>query len=133
MILVPVDGSAAAAGALACACDLGKLLDTEVVVCNAVERGPAADAAEGAAILDQARAIARSHEVGVACLLVSGDAAPAILELAAQTRADLIIMGTHGMTGSEKLVLGSVAEEVTRNANVPVLLLRDPTCEASAA
>lgn len=133
MILVPVDGSDASAHALAYACDIGKLLDTEIVVCSAVACDPERPTAEGEAILKQARAIARSHEVTIACRLVCGDAAPAILELAVETRADLIIMATHGRGGPGKLVLGSVAEQVTRHTNVPVLLLRDPTCDFGAA
>lgn len=39
--------------------------------------------------------------------------------------ADLIVMGTHGLRGIERLVMGSDAETVVRNSPVPVLLVRD--------
>jgi len=47
-----------------------------------------------------------------------------ILKVAESTRAELIVMGTHGRTGLEKLRLGSVAEAVLRGTTTPILLLR---------
>jgi nucleotide-binding universal stress UspA family protein len=44
-----------------------------------------------------------------------------ILELAAAEGVDLIVMGTHGRTGATRLVLGSVAERVVREADCPVM------------
>jgi nucleotide-binding universal stress UspA family protein len=43
---------------------------------------------------------------------------------------DLIIIATHGYTGLEKLMLGSVALEVLHNSHVPVLLIRPESCRA---
>jgi nucleotide-binding universal stress UspA family protein len=60
-----------------------------------------------------------------------------ILELAGEVKADLIIVGTHGRTGVERLLVGSVAEKVVRAAPCPVLVMRpslhDPTGEEQAA
>jgi nucleotide-binding universal stress UspA family protein len=53
-----------------------------------------------------------------------GSAPEVILEHARQTQADLIAMTTHGHSGLGRLVLGSVADEVIRNAPCPVLLIR---------
>ena len=50
-----------------------------------------------------------------------GQAARQILESAAALPADLIVMGTHGVGGFERLVLGSVTEKVLRKATCPVL------------
>jgi len=47
----------------------------------------------------------------------------AILEGAAEFRADLIVMGTHGRTGVKRMLLGSVAEGCIRRAMVPVMLV----------
>ncbi len=47
-----------------------------------------------------------------------------IINAATEQQADLIIMGTHGRGGFDRLLLGSVAEGVTHQANMPVLLLR---------
>ena len=53
-----------------------------------------------------------------------GEAATAIVREAEQRRADLIVMGTHGRTGLEYMLLGSVAEKVVRRADCPVLTIR---------
>jgi nucleotide-binding universal stress UspA family protein len=50
--------------------------------------------------------------------------AEGIVEVAEQEHCDLIVMGTHGREGLAHLLLGSVAERVTRLATVPVLLMR---------
>jgi nucleotide-binding universal stress UspA family protein len=54
-------------------------------------------------------------------LLRSGPAATTILDYAAETKADLIVLGTHGRTGFERFMLGSVTEKVVRKAPCPVL------------
>jgi nucleotide-binding universal stress UspA family protein len=54
-------------------------------------------------------------------VIEEGHAAPAILRLAADLQADLIVVGTHGVTGFDRLVLGSVAERVLRKASCPVM------------
>ena len=59
------------------------------------------------------------HEVYVA----SGNAAPEILNLAAEQKIDLIVMGTHGRTGVKHFLIGSVAERVVRESPVPVLTI----------
>jgi nucleotide-binding universal stress UspA family protein len=59
---------------------------------------------------------------------------PLILEYAAQQDVDLIVMGTHGRRGPARLFLGSVATEVVRHSECPVLTLResDPAREVGA-
>ena len=46
-----------------------------------------------------------------------------ILNLAAERKIDLIVMGTHGRTGVKRFLLGSVAERVVRESPVPVLTI----------
>jgi nucleotide-binding universal stress UspA family protein len=53
-----------------------------------------------------------------------GDPAEEILRLADEAHADLIVIGTHGRSGIERLLLGSVSERVVRHANCPVLVMR---------
>jgi nucleotide-binding universal stress UspA family protein len=53
-----------------------------------------------------------------------GDAAEQILRSSAKLRCDLIVMGTHGRGGLNRLLAGSIAETVLRNARCPVLALR---------
>jgi nucleotide-binding universal stress UspA family protein len=66
----------------------------------------------------------RSHGLQVTQELPEGPAAEAILERAEAVGADLIALATHGRGGLERLVLGSVAEEVVRKSSCPVLLVR---------
>ena len=54
----------------------------------------------------------------------SGAVAPALVEAAAEEPMDLIVMGTHGRRGVQRVVSGSVAEEVLRTAPCPVLTVR---------
>jgi universal stress protein A len=55
---------------------------------------------------------------------VIGMPAPAIVDYAAATGTNLIVMGTHGRTGLAHLLMGSVAEHVVRTARCPVLTVR---------
>ena len=50
-----------------------------------------------------------------------------IVETAKTQKVDLIVMGTHGRTGLQHVLLGSVAEKVVRLAPCPVLVARQPT------
>jgi nucleotide-binding universal stress UspA family protein len=52
-----------------------------------------------------------------------GDPHAQILALAADEGVDLIVMGTHGRTGATRLLLGSVAERVAREAGCPVMMV----------
>lgn len=56
--------------------------------------------------------------------VVRGPTAPAILEYAGEQDIDLIVMGTHGRTGLDWIVLGSVAEHVVRESPIPVVTVR---------
>lgn len=69
----------------------------------------------------------RSSGVDAHLVLREGHAAEEILKLADQRKPDLIAMSTHGRSGLSRAVLGSVAEEVVRRADVPVLVTRPGT------
>ncbi len=53
-----------------------------------------------------------------------GYAAEEILNRAAEEHVDMIIMGTHGRKGIDRILFGSVAEKVVKNAKIPVLTIR---------
>ncbi len=59
-------------------------------------------------------------------VLVEGDPAESILGHARQTECDIIVIGTHGRTGLDRLLMGSVAEQVVRKAPCPVLTVKAP-------
>jgi nucleotide-binding universal stress UspA family protein len=56
--------------------------------------------------------------------IATGDPADAIVRYATELGVDLIVMGTHGRTGLQHVLLGSVAEKVVRHAPCPVLTVR---------
>jgi nucleotide-binding universal stress UspA family protein len=83
------------------------------------------DEAEGARVrLEQVRPA--DSRVGVRHRLAEGDPAEEILKVAEEEQADLIVMGTHGRGGLSRLLMGSVAEGVLRQAPCPVLTVRAP-------
>jgi len=65
-------------------------------------------------------------QVSVSRYIRHGAAAEEILLQAAESKADMIVMGTHGRTGLGRLLMGSVAEEVVRNAACPVVTVKLP-------
>jgi nucleotide-binding universal stress UspA family protein len=59
-------------------------------------------------------------------VLLEGDAATEIVRYAREAGVDRIVMGTHGRTGTERLLMGSVAEKVLRDAPCSVLVVKLP-------
>jgi nucleotide-binding universal stress UspA family protein len=62
-----------------------------------------------------------------------GDPASGIVEAALDAQADLIVMATHGRTGIQRAMLGSVAGAVVRSASTPVMLVHPSTALPPAA
>lgn len=56
--------------------------------------------------------------------VISGYAAEEIINQAKENNADLIVMGTHGRAGLDRILFGSVAEKVVKTSNIPVLTVR---------
>lgn len=135
-IVVPTDGSDSAERAARHGVVLAEAYDATVHVLSVVDErdyggalGRSDDASDAVAA---AEAAAREAVESVAAL-VDGDvtthvtvAVPpeAILEYVRDAGADLVVMGTHGRTGVERFVIGSVAEKVVRRADVPVVTVR---------
>ena len=69
-------------------------------------------------------AAATSSGLTARWVLKTGVAPEAIVEAATETGADLIVIGTHGRRGLERVLLGSGAEQIIRMAPVPVLVIR---------
>lgn len=84
-------------------------------------------AAQGAKLSDEAlaamkqRGVEGSVAIGEASSV--DDVADLVLKAAAAFSADLLVMGTHGRKGFQRLILGSVAERCLRQATLPVLLI----------
>jgi nucleotide-binding universal stress UspA family protein len=70
--------------------------------------------------------VAPDSGLSVETVLVEGNASREILRVAEEQHCDLIVLGTHGRTGLSRVLLGSVAEDVSRHATLPVLTLKTP-------
>ena len=142
-ILVGTDGSDTATTAVRYAIDLARELGARLQVVSAYEpvsderlRGdtievpqdvqwminPREDVLE---LLERARSEAQSVGVQrVETFARQGDAADAILDVAEEQRADLIVVGNRGMTGAKRFLLGSVPNKVSHHAPCSVLIVR---------
>ena len=141
-ILVAVDGSATSALALQEAIQLAKEQQAQLRIAHVVdeatlnwpETGDVGEVQEafrksGRKILEKADATARAAGVTAEAKIIEVETfghrvADMIAAEAEAWPADLIIIGTHGRRGLNRLLLGSVAEGVTRVATKPVLLIR---------
>ncbi len=152
-ILVPVDGSAASMMGLRHAIGLAKDQGARLRVLNIVDdlimapmmmEPSGADLthildslrAEGQKVLKKAAAVAEKSAVKAETVQLESRGQPvsdAILADARRSRADVIVMGTHGRQGLNRLLLGSDAERVLREAAVPVLLTRHDGARRGAA
>jgi len=142
-VLVPLDGSPLAEAALTWAASLTRTGGT-VVLLRAAEAPTARNADPIETQLEAIRA-AETYLAGVAphvkALGVSnvdtsvwyGPAVESIVDAARYRNADLIVMSTHGRSGLDRLVMGSVAESVLRSTTTPILLVRTPQASAAAA
>jgi nucleotide-binding universal stress UspA family protein len=91
--------------------------------------------ANGRRVLTKAEAAARDGGVEARTLLVEAKGrtiAEAILDQARKLRADVIVLGTHGRRGLRRVLMGSDAEAVLREARIPVLLVRSPERAATS-
>lgn len=127
-ILVPLDGSSLALRILNPLERLLRASPTEVTLLRVVEPRNAVDHDQlPAAELDLKAQLREVQEVigpgtQVHTIVVRGDPADQIVRYAADTGQELVAMSTHGRTGVDRVVRGSVAERVLRSCEVPVLL-----------
>jgi universal stress protein A len=75
---------------------------------------------------------AANPDLKMECRLAEGEPAGAILDVARESAADIIVIGSHGRTGLSRLLMGSVAEQVVRRATCPVLTVKSPANSATA-
>ena len=141
-ILVPVDGSSTSIAGLNEALRLARnqkarirlihIVDERMIFSTA-EAGmniePVIDSLKsgGKRILERAAKLAAARGVRAETDMVENAAsqvADVLVSRARRWRADLVVMGTHGRRGVNRLMLGSDAELVVRNSPVPVLLVR---------
>jgi nucleotide-binding universal stress UspA family protein len=141
-ILVPLDGSEAAEGALPVALKLAEASDANLLLLRATEvrfDQEAAPVDAGLAPIRAAESYLRAirERIGagdekVGTFVWRGSPAAAIVKAARHYQVEFIVMTTHGRTGRQKEMFGSVAEAVLRGVSVPVLVVRAPGMVAQA-
>ncbi len=140
-IVVGTDGSDTAAQAVKQAIELARLSGASLGIVSAYsgspgrgsQAGPGAPAAveyelgpreDINLVLDAAAADAKAAGVEVQTHAVEADPADAILNVAEETNADLIVVGNKGMTGARRYLLGSVPNNVSHHARCSVIIVR---------
>lgn len=138
-LIVPLDGSRFAEAALRHAETLAWALGDSLVLMRALvpahlpadplvaqallEKVELDDEAEAYKYLTACAAPLRAAGLTVRTAVRSGNAATAIIEEAWAAEASLIVMATHGCTGLERVLMGSVAQEVLKRGTLPLLLV----------
>lgn len=80
---------------------------------------------EGYKALNYVEGIGELESVNVESILLEGHPADELIRYAEKEEIDIIIMGTIGRTGLERLILGSVAEKVIRHSKIPVMVIKE--------
>jgi nucleotide-binding universal stress UspA family protein len=141
-ILVPIDGSSTARQAIDKALAIAQAFNSAVTLIYVIDpyafTGVGNDFSYGQAeylaaatteaneSIGAAKQVLEAHGIAVNGSVVEGHAVyQAILDTAESLSADLVVMGSHGRRGLEKLVLGSVTAQVLSHAHLSVLVVRD--------
>ena len=141
-ILVPIDFSDYSKKALKYTIDFAKQFNAKIILVYVIEplMYPA-DLSMGQMVIPQSTVdlgekskaeleVLAKNEIGdqlnFDTIVKTGKPFIEIIETAAETDSDLIIISTHGHTGVEHLLFGSTSEKVVRKAPCPVLTLREP-------
>jgi nucleotide-binding universal stress UspA family protein len=123
-ILVPLDGSPQSATALPLARKLAKACHSQIKLIR-VAAAPEAREEATRFLASVASELKTGDDVDVESEVRSGvDVAPHILWAASEFQAHLIVMATHGRSGVQRAVMGSVAESIVAESPIPVLLVR---------
>ena len=134
-LLVPLDQSSTAEQALIPATQIAQKLNAHLDIVHVHEQASLANLRRGAWSVEQelselgyvaqaARRIAMQGQVETSSAVLEGHVADSICARANDIGADLIVMASHGHTGLDRTRLGSIADEVVRKSDVPVLMIR---------
>jgi len=138
VIVVGTDGSSTADAAVQRAATLAKLTGARVELVSGYRDNyamaasvalPVVEMTEDArkaadGCLEQAAARLRSDGVQVETHCMPGDAADALIDVAEATEADLIVVGSKGMRGGRRFLLGNVPNKVSHHAPCSVMIVR---------
>jgi len=137
-ILVALDGSPAGQQALDRAIEIARAGNAKLHAAYIVETGlfsslPADNTVEvmynvlkneGEAVLDKAKTESAAHGIPLTTHLKSGHAGSEVIALADAIKADLIIVGSHGKSQTDRLLIGSVSTFVVTHSRVSTMVVR---------
>ncbi|HEX2358512.1 MAG TPA: universal stress protein [Solirubrobacterales bacterium] len=141
-IVVGTDGSETAAEAVRTAIELARLSGAKLEIVSAYEpvpqqrlrheeEGISGDVAyvvnpreDVQFVLDKAAGAAKEAKVDVVTHPREGDPADALLDVAEENKADVVIVGNKGMTGARRFLLGSVPNKISHHAPCDVWIVR---------
>ena len=136
-ILVPLDGSILAEQALGTALLLAGALGAEVELVQVLDRGPGGHALvpDGADAERYLAATARriGDAVPVRARRLWGSAVEELLRASVERPGRLLVMSTHGRSGMERLIFGSVTDRIVRTSTVPVVVVRQAAVRPTAS
>jgi len=137
-ILIPIDGSDYSMRAAEYGLGIAKMIDAQIMVVYVmdqtlldqvlrvadredVERDLKKD---GQQYINYVLKVAQKESVKAGSLLVKGRPFEQIVHLAKELNMDLIVMGTYGLKGADRILIGSVAEKVIEYSPCPVLVVK---------
>lgn len=138
-ILIATDGSENARNAVFYGLELAKMAGAEVYTLYVISDEHASTARKvmgwtesiekyladrGEIATASVEKIGKEAGVKVESVFSKGNPAEEILDYAEKNGIDLVVMGTQGLTGIKKFLIGSVAENVLRHSNIPVMVVR---------
>lgn len=127
-IMVPTDGSEYSKKAEDTALALAKKLGSVVVAVHIIDDKLIYPyevlEEEGTAILHEVQRKGKEMDVDVHEILIVGSPTNDMAKITEKAGADLVVLSTHGKTGFERLIMGSVAESAIKKISVPVLLVK---------
>jgi len=137
-ILIPIDGSDYSIRAAEFGISVAKLLKAEVTVIYVMDTivldqiGKVTERADaerelkgdGERYLKYIKSMAEKAGIRISALLAEGRPFEQIIHLAKGLHIDLIVMGTFGRRGAERILIGSVAERVIEYSTCPVLVVK---------
>ncbi len=127
-IMVPSDGSKFAQKAEDVAIDLAKKLGSTVVAVHIIDEKLIYPfdvmEEEGNEILSKISEKGNANDVKVDEVLIFGNPRHDMKKITEKSHADLVVIGSHGRSGLEKILMGSVAENALKTVDMPVLLVK---------
>ena len=137
-ILIPTDGSDYSMRAAEYGISIAKMLDAQIMVVYVIDEVVLDQISkvteredverelkqDGQRHINYVLGLAEKEGVKAASLLAKGRPFDQIVHLAKEQNMDLIVMGTYGLRGAERILIGSVAERVIEYSPCPVLVVK---------